>query len=189
MTDSIHGIALGWVTLLVAMLMSLPIIGEILTSKDWEEVPVYVLLFLTAAISIGQIGGLTGMNQWIASVVLPSSVPVNPFVLGITIAFISIGLHMILGSVVAVMGVAIPALLVFTNTTSINPLVPALFVYTSIAIHYIFPFHHLNMLVGLGDECGLYTDKHVIKLGIPLTFVVFIIIILEAVWWNVTGLL
>ncbi len=189
MTDSLHGIPLGWVTLLVAMLMSLPIIGETLTPKDWGQVPIHVLIFLTAAISIGKIGAVTGMNEWLATVILPSSVPTNPFILGLIIAVISILLHMVLGSVIAVMGIAIPALLVFTNNTSISPLVPALFVYTSIALHYIFPFHHLNMLVGLGEDNGMYTDKHVIKLGIPLTAVVFIIVILEAAWWSITGLI
>lgn len=189
MTDSVHGIALGWVTLLVAMAMSLPVIGETLTPKDWGTVPIHVLLFLTAAIAIGKIGGITGMNAWIASVVLPSSVPANPFILGLIIAVIGICLHMVLGSVIAVMGIAIPALLAFTNSTSLSPLVPALFVYSSIALHYIFPFHHLNILVGLGEENGGYTDKQVIRMGIPLTVVVFIVILFETAWWSVTGLI
>jgi di/tricarboxylate transporter len=153
MTDSIHGIALGWVTLLIAMAMALPVIGDILTPKDWEEVPVHVLLFLTASISIGRIGGLTGMNGWIATFLLPSSMPANPVLLGLIIAVIGVSLHMILGSVIAVMGVAIPALLTITANTDINPLVPTLFGYAAIAMHYIFPFHHLNILIGL-DEGG-----------------------------------
>jgi len=189
MTDSIHGIELGWVTLAIAMLMSMPIIGDILKPKDWKQVPVHVLIFLTAAISIGKIGGLTGMNSWIASVVLPSSIPVNPFLLALIIAGISIGLHMILGSVIAVMGVAIPAFLAFTSTANINPLVPTFLVYSSIALHYIFPFHHLNMLVGLGEDNGMYKERHVIKLGIPLTAVVIITVLFEVVWWQITGLL
>ncbi|SMD14219.1 Di-and tricarboxylate transporter [Desulfocicer vacuolatum DSM 3385] len=189
MTDSIHGIALGWVTLLVAMGMSLPIIGKILTPKDWSGVPLHVLLFVTAAISIGKIGGLTGMNSWIASVVLPSSVPANPFIFALLIALIGICLHMVLGSVIAVMGIAIPALISFTTATGMSPLVPALLVYSSIAIHYVFPFHHLNMLVGLGEVNGMYSDKDVIKLGIPLTGVVFIVVLVEIIWWNITGLL
>jgi len=189
MTDSLHGFALGWVTLAVAMSMSLPIVGNILTPKDWGQVPLQVLLFLTAAISIGKIGGITGMNAWIASVVLPSSVPSNAFIFALLVAVIGICLHMVLGSVIAVMGVAIPALLAFTTASSMSPLVPALLVYSSIALHYVFPFHHLNMLVGLGEDNGMYTDKDVIKLGIPLTAVVFIIVILEIAWWNITGLL
>ena len=188
MTDSIHGIELGWVTLAIAMLMSMPIIGDLLEPKDWGKVPIHILLFLTAAISIGVVGGSTGMNSWIASVVLPSSIPTNLFLLALIIAVISIGLHMILGSVIAVMGVAIPAFLSFTSTADINPLVPTLLVYSSIALHYIFPFHHLNMLVGLGEGNGMYKESHVIRLGIPLTVVVIIIVLFEIIWWNITGL-
>src|SRR6056297_2170988 len=189
MTDSIHGIELGWVTLAVAMLMSLPVIGDLLEPQDWGQVPIHILLFLTAAISIGIIGGITGMNSWIASVVLPSSIPENPFLLAIIIGGISMGLHMVLGSVIAVMGVAIPAFLAFTSSTDINPLVPTFLVYSSIALHYIFPFHHLNMLVGLGEDNGMYKESHVIKLGIPLTAVVIIIILFEVIWWKITGLM
>jgi di/tricarboxylate transporter len=189
MTDSIHGIELGWVTLAIAMLMSMPVIGDLLEPQDWGKVPIHILLFLTAAISIGVIGGITGMNSWIASVVLPSSIPANPFLLALLIAGISIGLHMVLGSVIAVMGVAIPAFLAFTSSVNINPLVITFLVYSSIALHYIFPFHHLNMLVGLGEGNGMYKESHVIKLGIPLTVVVIIIVLFEVVWWKITGLL
>ena len=169
--------------------MSCPVVGEIRTPAEWGQVPFHVLMFLTAAMSIGKIGGITGMNEWLAKVILPSSVPANPLMLGLVIAGIGICLHMVLGSVIAVMGIAIPALVVFTNGTKLSPLVPALYVYTSIAMHYIFPFQHLNMLVGLGESDGMYSDKHVIKLGIPLTIVVFIIIIFETLWWNFTGLI
>lgn len=189
MTDSIHGIELGWVTLGVAMLMSFPIIGEVLKPEDWKKVPINVLIFLTAAVSIGRIGGLTGMNSWISSVILPGTIPSNIFLLAIMIAVVSVLLHMVLGSVIAVMGIAIPAFLVFSEGSGLNPLVPALLVYSSIALHYILPFHHLNILVGLGKENGLYTDKEVIKLGLPLTLVVFIIVIFEVVWWQITGLI
>lgn len=189
MTDSLHGIELGWVTLAVAALMSFPLIGEVLKSEDWKQVPINVLLFLTAAVSIGRIGALTGMNSWISAVVLPETLPSNLFLLALTIAVISILLHMILGSVIAVMGIAIPTFLVAAEGAGLNPLVPALFVYSSIALHYILPFHHLNILVGLGSDNGLYSDKKVIKLGLPLTIIVFIIVIFEVIWWNITGLI
>ncbi|QTL97389.1 SLC13 family permease [Iocasia frigidifontis] len=189
MTDSIHGISLGWITLLVAMLMSMPVIGDVLTAKDWNHVPVHVLIFLTAAVSIGKIGELTGMNSWIASVVLPSNIPTNYFMLALLIGVISIFLHMILGSVIAVMGIAIPAFLSFIDSSLMSPLVPTLLVYSAIALHYIFPFHHLNMLVGLGKENGMYSDRDVIRLGFPLTIIVLIILLFEVVWWRFTGLL
>ncbi len=189
MTDSIHGIDIGWVTLLVAMLMSLPLVGEVLTPKAWGQVPIHVLLFLTAAMAIGKVGGVTGMNTWIAETILPSTIPANPFVLAAFIAAVSIVIHMLLGSVIAVMGVAIPALLTFTMPMGINPLVTTMWVYTAIAVHYIFPFQHLNMLVGQGEENGKYTQKETIRLGIPLTAVVFVITVLvEVPWWKLIGL-
>ncbi len=189
-TDSIHHIHLGWVTLMVALAMSMPIIGGILKPPHWSQVPVQTLFFLTAAMAIGRVGGFTGMNKWIAAVVLPSQVPTNPFIFAIMVTAIAILLHMALGSVMAVMGIAVPALIGFSSVAGINPLVPALMVYTAIAMHWVLPFHHMNILVGLGPEGGMYSDREVIKLGLPLTVVVFLItVVVEVSWWKITGLL
>lgn len=188
-TDSIHGIDIGWITLIIAMLMSMPVIGEVLTPKSWGEVPVHVLVFLTSAMAIGSVGGATGMNAWVANTILPSTIPQNMFVLAAFIALVAIVIHMFMGSVIAVMGVAIPALLAFTAPMGINPLIPTMLVYTAVASHYILPFHHLNMLVGQGEENGMYTQKECIKLGVPLLAVVFIVTVLvEIPYWKLIGL-
>lgn len=189
LSDSIHGVNIGWITLLISMMMSFPVIGEVLEPRHWEEIPVHVLLFLNAAMAIGTIGNITGMNSWIAQTVLPSSMPTNIYFLAMIIGMISIGIHMILGSVIAVMGIAIPALLIFTEFMNINPIVITLFVYTSIGMHYILPFHHLNILVGQGEKNGMYNQKEVMRLGIPLTFVVFIILLVEVLYWKLLGLI
>lgn len=130
------------------------------------------------------------MNAWIAHTVLPSSVPANPFVLAAFITAVSILIHMILGSVIAVMGIVIPAMLVFTSQMSgVSPLVPALLAYTAVASHYVFPFQHLNMLVGQGEDNGMYGQKECIRLGIPYIIVVFIMTCLvEVPWWKICGL-
>ena len=188
LTDSVHGIDIGWITLFIAMLMSFPVLGEVLEPKQWADIPLNVLMFVTAATAIGKVGGVTGMNDWVAQTILPSSVPSNPFALAIIIAVISMGIHMVLGSVIAVMGIAVPALLIFTESMNINPVVTTLFVYSSIGVHYILPFHHLDVLVGMGEENGMYSQKEVTRLGIPLTVVVFIIVLFEAVYWKALGL-
>lgn len=188
-TDFIHGIEIGWVTFLISMLMSFPVIGEVLSPKQWQEVPINVLLFLGAAMAISKVGSATGMNGWIAETVLPSYVPDNPYLLAVIIAAISIILHMILGSVVAVLGIAVPALLIFTSPKGISPVATTLLVCTSISIHYILPFHHLNLLVGLGDENGYYGQEEVIRLGTALTAVVFIVVMFEVFYWKLIGLL
>lgn len=188
MTDSIHGIDIGWITFVIAMLMSMPFIGNVLTVKSWGQVPVHVLVFLTSAMAIGTVGGATGMNAWIANTILPASLPSNIFVLALLMGLIAMVVHMFMGSVIAVMGVAIPSLLLATESMGVNPIVIAMTVYLAIASHYILPFHHLNMLVGQGEENGMYTQKETIRLGVPLTVVVFIVIIVAVLWWKVLGI-
>ena len=190
MTNSVHGIDIGWVTLIIAMLMSMPIIGNILKPKDWAQVPMQVLIFLTAAIAIGTVGGATGMNAWIAHTLLPSTAPANLFLFAAVVTVIAIVIHMLLGSVIAVMGVAVPAILVFSQAMGLNPLVPTLLVYTAIASHYLLPFQHLNMLVGAAEDTGGYTQKETLRLGLPLTIGVFIVTMgVEIPWWTLTGFL
>lgn len=190
MTDSIHNIDLGWITIMIAALMSMPIIGEVLTKDSWKTVPIDTLFFLNAALAIGKIGEITGMNSWIVSSLLPSSVPENIFLFGLLVVIVSIGLHMVLGSAMTVMSIAIPAFLTYMGSSSMNPLVPALLVYTSVSIHYILPYQHITILVGMGEEHGMYNNSHVAKMGIPLTLIVFIVVFLIQIpWWHITGLL
>ncbi|NLJ78504.1 MAG: SLC13 family permease, partial [Tissierellia bacterium] len=185
-----HGIDLGWVTIFVVTMMSMPIFGEVLNGDSWKVVPIDTLLFLSAALAIGKVATITGLNDWIVSSILPSTVPDNIFILGLLIAIISIGLHMMLGSVLAVIGVAVPTFVTYMGSSTINPLVPALLVYTAVAFHYILPFHHITMLVGMGEEYGMYDDSYTIKMGIPLTFAVIITILLVQIpWWHIIGLL
>lgn len=189
MTDTLHGIDIGWVTLFIAMGMAMPKIGEILTPKSWGGVPVQTLIFLTAAVAIGRVGGATGMNAWIAQTVLPSSVPENMFVLAAFITAVSIVIHLIFGSVIAVMGIVIPAMLAFTSSMGISTIIPVMIAYTAINAHFILPFHNLAILVGLGEENGLYTEKETVKFGVPFTAVLFVITVLvEIPWWKAIGL-
>ena len=188
MSDSIHGIDLGWITILIAIMMSMPIIGDVLTSDSWKAVPIDTLLFLNAALTIGKVGAITGMNSWIVSFILPSVAPDNIFLFGLLVVVVSIALHMVLGSVMAVMGIAIPAFLAYTSSLPMNPLVPALLVYTSVAFHYILPYQHITILVGMGEKYGMYDDSHIMKMGIPLTLIVFITVLLVQIpWWHITG--
>jgi di/tricarboxylate transporter len=189
MTDTIHGVDIGWVTVFIAMMMAMPIVGKILTPASWSGVPVHVLVFLTAAVAIGRVGGATGMNAWIATTILPSAVPTNPFILAAFITTVAIIIHMLLGSVIAVMGIVIPAMIAFTSSMGVNPLVPALLAYTAVASHYVLPFQHLNMLVGLGDDNGMYSQKECIKFGVPFVIVIYLVTVaIEVPWWKFCGL-
>jgi len=189
MTDTIHGIDIGWVTLWIAVMMAMPKVGDILTPKSWSGVPVQTLLFLTAAVAIGRVGGATGMNTWIAQTALPASVPENMFVLAAFITAISIVIHMCFGSVIAVMGIVIPAMLAFTKPMGMTTVIPVMIAYTAINCHFILPFHNLAILVGCGEENGMYSEKECIRFGVPFTAVLFILTcVIEIPWWKIIGL-
>lgn len=189
LTNGITGLDIGWITLLVAMLMSMPVVGGVLDAGDWKEVPVHVMVFLTAAIAIGRVGAATGMNAWIADTLLPASMPDSPVLMALCIAGLSVVIHMLMGSVIAVMGVTIPAFLSFTAGSGASPLAVIAIVYLSVAGHYCLPFHHLNMLVGQGEENGMYTQRETLKISLPLLLAVLLTIVLSVFWWSFLGLL
>lgn len=189
MTNGVTGLDIGWITLLIAMMMSMPVIGEVLKPEDWTEVPVHVLLFLTAAIAIGRVGAATGMNQWLAKTILPAAAPGNLMVLVLFIGAASVLIHLFMGSVIAVLGVVIPTFLAFTEHMGISPMVVIGVSYLCVGGHYLLPFHHLNMLVGQGAENGMYTQKETIKMSGPLLIAVLLTVVAAIGWWKMIGLL
>ena len=91
---TVSGDYIGWVTLAIGVALAMPIIGEVLTPASWNAVDIKSLMFLTAAMAVGSVGGATGMNAWIADVVLPSSVPENIFLFALLVAALSMIIHM-----------------------------------------------------------------------------------------------
>ena len=97
-------------------------------------------------------------------------------------------IHMFMGSVIAVMGVTIPAFLAATAHMGVNPLAISLLVFSVVNLHYILPFHNMAILVGSDpDTGGGYNQKQVMRLGIPLTIVMFIVAVVEIFWWKLIG--
>ena len=186
---TVSGDYLAWVTLVIVVLMAMPVIGEVLTPASWSSVDIKTLMFLTAAMAIGSVGGATGMNAWIADVVLPSTVPANPYLFALLVCALTMIIHMFMGSVMAGLGICVPAFLTFVQGTSVTPIAVALIVFTAINLHYILPFHNLAILVGEGKDAGGYTSKEAMKMGIPMTVVTFLVVLVEAFWFSTLGLM
>ena len=95
--------------------------------------------------------------------------------------------HVVMGSALACMSIIAPLLVHFADMAGWNPLFPALLIYTAVAIHYIFPFQHVAILLGQGDTGG-YDTHQVLKYGTPLTVVALIVLIpTEVTWWKILG--
>lgn len=187
-TDSLHGIHPGWVTLMAALVLASPLC-KVLDAQSLAKIPVGTLLFLCAAISIGRVGEVTGMNNWLAQLILPQSGNFGSVTFALIATVICMLLHSVLGSTLAVLGIASPAIVSFGQAVGMPPLAAALIAYTAVACHWILPFHHMNLLVGCGEKEGGYTQKQVLRLAAPQTIVVFVVVLLEVVWWKIIGLL
>lgn len=184
----LHDIHPAWVAVGIAMIMSLPKVGDVLGPGSWGDVSLATLFFLTAALGIGSIGGATGMNAWVAAKVLPATVPSNPFMFSLMVTVVCMVLHMVLGSVLAILGICVPTFIAFTQGSSIAPIAVALIVFNAISLHFILPFHHMNVLVGVGEKQGGYGDKEIIRMGVPLTVIVLIFnVVILVPWFQMLG--
>lgn len=59
---TVSGDYIGWVTTAIGVALAMPIIGEVLTPASWNAVDIKSLMFLTAAMAVGSVGGATSMN-------------------------------------------------------------------------------------------------------------------------------
>jgi di/tricarboxylate transporter len=189
-TDSLHHIDPAWIALLVALGLALPFVGGVLDARDLSSgINWPIMFFVMGALAIGVVGKSTGLADWLAVTLLPANPPENPYVFAALIGSITMLIHMLLGSALACMSIVAPPMVHYAAAAGWSPLFPALLVYTAVAIHYIFPFQHVAILLGQG-ETGGYSTRQVIKYGIPLTLVALIVMIpIEVTWWIILKLI
>lgn len=188
-TDSLHGIDPAWIALLVVVGLSLPKLGGVLDAKDLSTgINWPIMFFVVGAMAIGTVGKSTGLADWLAATLMPAVPPHNPYTFAALVGGATMLLHMMLGSALACMSIVAPPMVHYVVETGWSPIFPALVVYTAVAIHYIFPFQHVAILLGQGDIGG-YDSRKVLKYGIPLTLVTFVVLVpIEITWWRVLGL-
>ncbi|MBP6470737.1 MAG: SLC13 family permease [Chloroflexi bacterium] len=189
-TDFLHHIDAAWVALLVVVGLSLPVVGDVLDVKDISSgVNWPIIFFVMGALAIGSVSKSTGMSDWLAHILLPANPPENPYIFASLVGGVTILIHMVLGSALACMSIVSPPMVHYAASAGISPLVPALLVYTAVAIHYILPFQHVAILLGHG-ETGGYGTKNVLRYGIPQTLITLIILVpVEITWWKFLGLI
>jgi anion transporter len=189
-TDFLHHIDAAWIALSVVVGLSLPVVGGILDVNDISTgINWPIIFFVMGALAIGSVSKTTGMSDWLADILLPATPPENPYMFASLVGGATILIHMFLGSALACMSIVSPPMVHYAVSAGISPLVPALLVYTAVAIHYILPFQHVAILLGHG-ETGGYETKHVLRYGIPQTIITLIILVpVEVTWWMFLGLL
>lgn len=184
LTESIHGISSANVALIGVIFM---FIAKIIGIKDFKVINISLLIFLTAEFSIGKV--LTGssiadnLRDFLTGFFpSPESIMYIPFII-----ILIMSLHMIMGSLVTAVSVLIPTLITLT-AGNLSPQFIVMLSVVSICFHYIMPFHHVTIMIGYGNE--YYENRHVMKMGILLTFItIFTVLFVYIPWWKLVGVI
>jgi anion transporter len=187
-TEPLHHVNPAWIALLSTTGLALPKVGDLLDEEDISKnVNWNIILFIVGALSIGSIGYKTGMSYWVLNLLTPSHIPQQITFTILTIVLLSTLIHMLIGSASATMSLIIPPII--QMFPEVDSLVVSLIVYTTVAFHYFLPFHSVVILLGAGKG-GYFTQKEVLKFGIPLSIILTIItLLIEPLWWKLVGFL
>lgn len=187
LTDTIHGIDIGWISVGITIGMALPVIGDLIDGTQIKEVNLNTLLFLCASMAIGNVGTKTGMSSYLAGHLFPAHLGDSLAGLFLVTAAACILLHLLLGSIMAVFSLAVPALL--TITTGVSPLAVGLLVYILTVGQWFFPYQSLSLTIGLGEGGSGYSTGTASRFGLAYTIPSLMCGAAALIWWQLVGLL
>lgn len=180
--EDLHGVS-GTYIVVAATLLMFPL-GMLRFRSDLKAVNVKLMVFLTAAFSIGGSLKACGAAERLFSpfaALLPQRFSLGYAAVVVLAAMV---LHMLLGSNVTTLSVVVPALM----SISVIPQVDVLLflIYISACGHYLLPFHSVLLLLGEGK--GYFTNKEILRFGLPATVLLIgAVFLLYLPWWRLMG--
>lgn len=176
MTETVHGLSSAWVALVSVVCLFLT---RNLTARDFKFMNIHLLIFLTAAFSIGSVMQNSGVSGVLFSVfnmeaLLASSAP-NLAIIGLNAI-----LHLFVGSTVTTLSITVPGLLALTAGV-LNPVAVMLTSYVTVNLHFFLPFHQVVLLIG----SSYYSVRSIVKIGVVMTFLTpLLILFLYLPYWR-----
>lgn len=182
-TEDIHGIS-GTVIVLAGTAAMIPM--RLLKVPDLKCIDVKLLIFLTAAFSIGPVLKSSGAASVIFSQFAGLFPPVFSPVYLLIILLVTMFMHMLLGSSITTMSVVIPSLMVIGE--GVIPAEVLLFtVYIVASGHILLPFH--NVITMIGEGRGYFQGKELLRYGAIMTIPVLLFVLtVFAGWWRLLGI-
>lgn len=180
------GLKLETGTFFITALMFIPGIGCI-NMGALESIPLGTLIFVTCTVAIGTVGGVTGLNQWIADTLLPTSFVDNPVLIVLFITIICMVIHWIIGSVMATTAVITPILMAFSGVVPGVSSALVLYVgFHAVSGQYLLSMHQATLATGM-EKAG-FTDKMVLRMGLPLIALILIQALIDLGWFAIIGI-
>ena len=181
-TEEFHGISGLWVVCAgTALMFPLGMLGR----KDFRAINWKLLVFLSAAFSIGPVLRSTGVTDRVFAP-LGALVPqVSGLFLALAVAACCMALHLVLGSNATTVSVCIAGFQACLGDR-MDPLLLALTIGVAVCGHYVFPFNNAQIMVGEGRD---FAARHVVRYGVPLTALALLAVAcLYYPWWRFLGL-
>lgn len=185
MTFGMHGIPASVFAMIgVAVLF----LTKVLKVADLKAINVHFILFLMTVFSIGRVLGKSGITEKLLTQ-LKGMIPQEQslFYVLMIIALIML-VHMFIGSAVATLSVVLPILIPVMTTAGYTGTVVVLMAYVIVNIHFVLPFHHAVMMIGIGRT--YYSERTLLKYGLVMTILTPLLITsIYFGWWYVLGAL
>lgn len=182
--ESAHGISGTIVVILGTFAMFL---FKNINKEDLKSIDIKLLIFLTAAFSIGKVMMASGVSDKVFTQfinLLPKEFN-NKYLL--IVVMLSMALHMILGSNITTLSVVVPGMLTISQGL-VDPIVMIFIIYITVCAHFILTFHNVIILIGNGNNA--FSDKVIIKYAPILTVIVILsIFLVYKIWWGFIGVL
>jgi solute carrier family 13 (sodium-dependent dicarboxylate transporter), member 2/3/5 len=186
MTDFLHGLNPAAVALGVAFIALLPRIG-VLSADDLKRGNFMPFYFVAAALSMGTVVTNTGAISYMTDAMFGWMNPAMSESMRITVLYWSAcAYHLLLASEISMMSTSVPPLMKFATINHLDPKV--------LGLVWIFAsggkiFVYQSAVTAIGYSYGYFKASDLLKLGLILTFVVFLfLIVLTRFYWPLIGI-
>ncbi|MPL95597.1 hypothetical protein SDC9_41769 [bioreactor metagenome] len=183
-TESLHGIPAWVVTLFSIVIMFL--LGT-LHPADLKAIDIPMLVFLTAAMSIGGVMSANGTADIIFSALRELMSGSSTLLTVLAVMAITMCMHMVLGSNTTTLSVVIPGIIYMCRDMLPAEIIMFIVYITSVS-QWLFPFHSVGLM--MGSSKNYFPSAYVTRLGLPMTVLVFLAVFLLFIpWWRLIGLM
>jgi anion transporter len=187
MTDFIHHIDPALVALAVALIAFLPQVG-VLTTDELKRTNFLPVFFVGTVLSMAAVLQSSGALKLLTDTVFAGLEPLlsDPFTAVPVLYWGAFFYHFFLASEISMLATSVPILMGVANTHDFNPLWIGM-VWTFAAGGKLFVYQSSVLVVGY--SYGYFRHSDMIKIGIFITLVEFVLLVLTvALWWPILGI-
>jgi anion transporter len=187
MTDFIHHIDPALVALAVALAALIPQVG-VLSTDELRRTNYLPVFFVGTVLSMSAVLASSGALKLLTDTVFAGLEPLlsDPFTAVPVLYWGAFFYHFFLASEISMLATSIPILMNVANTHGFNPLWIGM-VWTFAAGGKLFVYQSSVLVVGY--SYGFFRHSDMIKIGIFITVVEFVLLVLTTVlWWPIIGI-